>query len=761
MSDRHDENGRTEGVGAPESISEQSRRDFNSTTHSQSATQKSSRVPTLEVKQLEPYFAAGFELIPINGKAPFTKTWRSDPALQRAEANARMRKGDNVGVRLAAEDLVLDVDPRNFVPGDDPIERLEADTGFQFRLHCPTVVTGRHGLHLYLKKPVGLVTVGALAAYRGIDFQTVGKQVVAAGSTHPETGAAYRWDELSVAVSSAPTAPKALLSLLQKSDVAISEELGDCEPSEVEAMLDALDPADAAADYQSWLEIGMMVHHATAGSEEGKELFAAWSARDASHGDDGAIEARAKWRSFDNQRSGKRKTVRSLLKILNKHGAKDIADAYFARRRSAAEDDFPDDVELLVAADQAWATEWVWIAEADQFVRRDDGKRWRKETWRTMYASKWQDGDVLNAVWKGKLPLRRLESLVYLPEQREFPDGDAPTRYNIWRKSGVDAVPGDVSIFLDHMEHLFPDEADREHVLDYLALLVQFPAAKIHFALLIRGAQGTGKSWIGVLMERIIGAPNVVRPSNEEVTSRWTAWMEGAQLAILEEMMTLGRREVANRFKPAITDTTLRIEGKGLPLYSIPNCLNFICFTNHSDALPIENGDRRWLIVFSPAKKREQPYYDRLFGFLDREGGAAFVKHWLLSRSVKLEPRGVAPWTEGKSQMLESSLGDMEHYLLELFSAGQAPFNFDLVRLEDVVEAVPAHYRGRGSLRPRIVRFLREELGSEQHSRYTKGENGRPAYQLWSIRNHADWSSIGAAKRVDAFVEHRIVFPMA
>ncbi len=53
----------------------------------------------------------------------------------------------------------------------------------------------------------------------------------------------------------------------------------------------------------------------------------------------------------------------------------------------------------------------------------------------------------------------------------------------------------------------------------------------MHFALLIRGEQGSGKSAIGELMRRIIGDRNVVKPSNDEVTGRFTAWLEGAQLA--------------------------------------------------------------------------------------------------------------------------------------------------------------------------------------------------------------------------------------
>ncbi|MQW64884.1 hypothetical protein GHK33_20255, partial [Sinorhizobium meliloti] len=740
MTDLSHENGRADlELDAPESTLERSGNFENHTTGIESTAQNGSRVPTLDVKQAEEYLQADYELIRLHplGKAALRRGWRGE-TLTRSGLREHMTKGGNVGVRLRAEDLVVDVDPRN--GGDESFKRLMQD----FPLPVgPVVITGGGGRHLYLRKPADLDTVVHLEAYPGIDFKRLGGYVVAAGSIHPETRQAYQWDPLEDNdLSATPKAPEALLAALTRPARVSSQEAGECTPEELEELLEGLDPCDFA-DYPAWLGVGMAAHHGTNGA--GEDVFVEWSARDPIYAGHEA-EVRAKWASFSTG-GGRQCTIGTIHKLLNDAKRGDLVDAYMERRRPSAEDDFPDDDvdlgSLPVETSRHWASDWVWVAEAAQFVRRDDGRRWRAETWKTMHAGNWKKGDVLSAVWKGHLPVRKFESLVYLPEKAEFPDGDGSMRYNIWRKSGVEATPGDVSIFLEHMEHLFPDESDRSHVLDYLALLVQFPSSKINFALLVRGIQGTGKSWIGGLMERIIGAPNVTKPSNEEVTSRWTAWMEGAQLAVIEELMTLGRREVANRLKPAITDTTLRIEGKGLPLYSIPNYLNFICFTNHSDALPIENGDRRWLVVFSPAKKREPSYYGRLFRFLE-DGGAAHVKHWLMSREVKLDPCGVAPWTAGKSEMLESSRGDAEHYLLDLFESRETPFDFDLVRLEDVIEAVPPAYRGR-AVRARIVKFLKEEIGAEQHLRYTKQEKGRPAHRLWSIRDHGHWSSVGAA----------------
>lgn len=49
----------------------------------------------------------------------------------------------------------------------------------------------RGGHHYYLRKPADLATVAHVAAYPGIDFKTVGGQVVALAAVHPETGCRY------------------------------------------------------------------------------------------------------------------------------------------------------------------------------------------------------------------------------------------------------------------------------------------------------------------------------------------------------------------------------------------------------------------------------------------------------------------------------------------------------------------------------------------------------------------------------------------
>jgi hypothetical protein len=161
---------------------------------------------------LEGYRDAGYELIPLRGpnKLPL-RGWRTLDALTLDQARRRLNRGSNVGVRPAEDDLVIDVDPKNFPDGADSWELLKRDVAHDFDFY-PTVVTGSGGQHVYMRKPAGLRVRGTLKAYPGIDFKKAGGFVVSAGSTHPRTGKPYRWEPLSMPLRDVAAAPQSLTS---------------------------------------------------------------------------------------------------------------------------------------------------------------------------------------------------------------------------------------------------------------------------------------------------------------------------------------------------------------------------------------------------------------------------------------------------------------------------------------------------------------------------------------------------------------------
>src|SRR3546814_4544320 len=103
------------------------------------------------------------------------------------DAEQAMAERRNVGVRLRLCDLVVDVDPRNFDDGDDPVKRLEELLGRSLDA-WPTVMTGSGGRHHYMIVPEGFLAMDSVADFPGIEFKGHGRQVVAPGSSHPNTG---------------------------------------------------------------------------------------------------------------------------------------------------------------------------------------------------------------------------------------------------------------------------------------------------------------------------------------------------------------------------------------------------------------------------------------------------------------------------------------------------------------------------------------------------------------------------------------------
>lgn len=128
---------------------------------------------------------AGLTLIPLNGKAPALKAWTTRDYVNADTLQQARRTGCNLGVRLDAEHLVLDVDPRN--GGAESLARLSSAIGIDLATWTPATRTGSDGLHLWMKKPADLDVQGRLKDFPGIDLKTKGGQVVAPGSIHPDT----------------------------------------------------------------------------------------------------------------------------------------------------------------------------------------------------------------------------------------------------------------------------------------------------------------------------------------------------------------------------------------------------------------------------------------------------------------------------------------------------------------------------------------------------------------------------------------------
>jgi hypothetical protein len=134
--------------------------------------------------------ARGWAVIPLDGKIPRTahgvKDASTDPDQIRRWWGSR---DHNIGARVPASLMVLDVDPQN----GGSFDALESAAGVALP---PTLTVhsgrGTGGAHRYYLHPGGKLSSRRMTP--GIDVKTDSGYCVVPPSLHPATGRPYRWE---------------------------------------------------------------------------------------------------------------------------------------------------------------------------------------------------------------------------------------------------------------------------------------------------------------------------------------------------------------------------------------------------------------------------------------------------------------------------------------------------------------------------------------------------------------------------------------
>lgn len=147
-------------------------------------------------------------------------------------------------------------------------------------------------------------------------------------------------------------------------------------------------------------------------------------------------------------------------------------------------------------------------------------------------------------------------------------------------------------------QQMFPCEAEKNRVLDWLAWCLQNEDKKPNWAVMLYSqAKGTGKSTVCNIATRLFGEENTARQNNlEKVAGKYNGPMLTSKLIISEEVELRPGSEAGNKIKTLITETTTTTERKGRDVERIRLHSCFLLTSNH---LPtwIEAGERRFYVV--------------------------------------------------------------------------------------------------------------------------------------------------------------------
>jgi hypothetical protein len=323
---------------------------------------------------------------------------------------------------------------------------------------------------------------------------------------------------------------------------------------------------------------------------------------------------------------------------------------------------------------------------------------------------------------------------------------------------------GEAATALEFIEHLIPNPLERQQFIDWHAVKVANPSYRMHGLVLVTRAYGTGRGvWFQILgklfgpeyvcpivLSDLIGgnsqsayneylADNLILTVAEafeekEDTSRWTV-----RHSAYEKLKVL--------IEPAASFVRVKRKYGGI--------LKAMCYasteiaTNHTDALAIEPGDRRLIVLDCtdvPLWEADGDLKNRIVDWMSNAKNIGALERWLRERATETHynPFDLPIMTAAKERMIEAGQSDTDaayDYMLENADG-------DLVTIEQFGAFARRAGIDLGLELPMAADLLKRSLTAVLQKRAKKVSGlpksgikvgGKVPVRPWIIRNFEQW----------------------
>lgn len=408
-----------------------------------------------------------------------------------------------------------------------------------------------------------------------------------------------------------------------------------------------------------------------------------------------------------------------------------------------------------------WLEPWIFVSSTGEFVH----KKWlhtiKPASFDIMYAAKTFHLGVKPVMFASAMrPVPVVSGTMYYPimhgdmagnkwkpapglEGKEYFSFDGRTFLNSFNPASIPELPEKITksgrkaaeTVLNYFRVQFPDDNEFHRAMDWIAWVINNPALRMSYSLLILGGQGSGKSIVKKFLKAMLGAKNVGTVNNQVIQKSFTGWQAGSIVKVIEEISVSGHRyDVVNALKEPISNEELFIERKGADGIEEVNTASWMMYTNDIAALPITDNDRRFLIVRSRFRNkeevmeftRENPKFFKTFEIAFTKYAPEirlWFKDWEYQPDFNRE--GHAPETESTKDMIDTSQDDFTVLVREAIESGDMQgVTEELIHTGYLLQNIPRDMRPS---RSRIASKL-AELG------YHKGSSSRVQIRVNGLR---------------------------
>lgn len=575
-------------------------------------------------------------------------------------------------------------------------------------------------------------------------------------------------------------------------------------------------------EYDAWLKVGQALHHQYVGSDKGLDLWVAWSSLSDKHD---AKNMRKKYNSFGTW-TGARFTMASIAWHVKQQGGvvasvfdtlrgeaqatKGYSDYLTLKKRICAMNDsvLHDDMRSTLAANIVaacgkeiglskseikkafcfggkveksgdtvaalpdWLTDWVYVEKLCEFANTQLNYSIKREAFNAKYTRKSEVQAVESFASDYALNVCELLTVVdkmYWPSASVTFEYDNKLMLNSYVESGYKSVDVNdenkhaIDLFLTHINNVLVCEREQRILLDWLAYVVQNAGKRINWAILLQGAQGTGKSYFAKVLEWVLGS-NAKSLDPSALGERFTGWAHGAVVNIVEEIRIKGddKWRIMDRLKPFITNSMIQIEEKGRDHRTVPNFTNYLLLTNYKDALPITNDDRRFCVMYGRIQNETElfnyfggrdatgDYFEHLFAESEKHAGA--IKTYLLTRAISedFKASGRAPDTQSRQAMIQATISPEQCSVEDLINKHDCAVINGLI-LDITWLAKQCEIDGDMLPPTRTLGHILSDIGYSQiEGRRVKIQKTRENHYIW-FKNVAGATSSDAIEKVRDF----------
>lgn len=265
------------------------------------------------------------------------------------------------------------------------------------------------------------------------------------------------------------------------------------------------------------------------------------------------------------------------------------------------------------------------------------------------------------------------------PKRRQFgrivfvPGKEVAGAYNLWTGFACPAIPGDCSMFLDHVAENIcnGDESSFDYLIKWLARGVQHPASAGEVAIVMRGGRGTGKTKFAKIYGSLFGRHFMTVANSSHLVGNFNSHLRDCVVLFADEAFYANDKKHESILKNLVTDNTLTVEAKGVDIEQCPNYIHLLMASNEDHVVPAGADERRWMMLeVGDKRQKDTKFFSQLDRQMDRGGREALLHHLLSVDLTDFEVRS-APGTQALQNQKLLSLSSEERFWLERLEEGR------------------------------------------------------------------------------------------